>query len=127
MPVATSSQGTATTIVADNASDYGSDLDEATVDAIFSQDTAPPLATAAVLEPPILLDDHGDSKPLARLGKIRADLQAAVVELDKVAAALRPQVLPRDDSRDSVEVEYDERNRRCFSRESNMAILVGGR
>jgi exonuclease V len=104
-----------TLVVADNESDYGSDFDEAAIDTLHSQNESQ-IATSAALEPPILLDDHGDTKPFARLGKIRANLQAAVVGLNEVSATLRPQTLQREDSRESVEVEYDERNRQSFSR-----------
>jgi len=81
-------------------SDYGSDLDEATVDALFS-------APEPDVEKPVILDDHGDSRqPVARLARTRGKLsQASTAASDAKSAA-------------SIEIEYDESNRRTFSRES---------
>ena len=100
-------------------SNYGSDLDEATVDSLFTlsdtqvdiQPTDPlPLAT---IEAPIVLDDHGPSKPLLRLARIRNDLSAVFNELNNTCELLRS----KDPSREvSIEVEYDESNRTAFSR-----------
>ncbi|KAK0950307.1 hypothetical protein LTR91_025766 [Friedmanniomyces endolithicus] len=60
-----SPQDNAASITLAEESDYGSDLDEATVDALFS----PPEPD---VEKTVILDDHGDSRqPVARLARTR--------------------------------------------------------
>ncbi|KAK0363484.1 hypothetical protein LTR02_011960 [Friedmanniomyces endolithicus] len=92
-----SPQDNAASITLAEESDYGSDLDEATVDALFS----PPEPD---VEKPVILDDHGDSRqPVARLARTRGKpSQASTGASDAKRAA-------------SVEIEYDESNRRTFS------------
>ncbi|KAK3672178.1 hypothetical protein LTR78_007931 [Recurvomyces mirabilis] len=101
-----------TSISIAEGSDYGSDLDEATVDALFSH-TSP----VAVDNPeaPTILDDHGDERPLARLAKIRQNLHEALAGLDEVTRSLRPEALQRDDSTRTIEIEYDGQERSIFS------------
>ncbi|KAK5119521.1 hypothetical protein LTR85_007621 [Meristemomyces frigidus] len=100
--------------IASNDSDYGSDLDEATVDTLFSQAESQPSDSFAIpdIEEPVIVDDHGDSRPLARVARIRDNLSAAIVGLDSTCEALRPKGPKRDVS---IEVEYDEVNRTAFS------------
>ncbi|KAI7239203.1 hypothetical protein KC330_g2072 [Hortaea werneckii] len=95
-------------------SDYGSDLDEATVDALFSQpEPQPSVGTKpGDVEEPVIVDDHGDDRPLVRLARIRDSLTAAIVGLDSTsdnlkAAAQQPKT--------SIELEYAEDNRAAFS------------
>ncbi|KAK4574099.1 hypothetical protein LTR86_001860 [Recurvomyces mirabilis] len=101
-----------TSISIADGSDYGSDLDEATVDALFSH-TSP----VAVDNPeaPTILDDHGDDRPLARLAKIRQNLHEALAGLDEVTRSLRPEGLQRDDSTGPIAIEYDGQERSIFS------------
>ncbi|KAK5115726.1 hypothetical protein LTR62_000815 [Meristemomyces frigidus] len=112
-----------------DGSDYGSDLDEATVDALFSQHSESQTESQAVavtindIEAPTILDDNdngsgsNDQPPLARLAKIRENLHAAIAGLDDVSRSLRREgegAARKADSR-WVEIEYDERNRVSFS------------
>lgn len=46
-------------------SDYGSELDEATVDALY----APPERHVALERPVLRLDDHGDGEPRVRVAR----------------------------------------------------------
>ncbi|KAK1020470.1 hypothetical protein LTR33_018945, partial [Friedmanniomyces endolithicus] len=88
-----SPQDNAASITLAEESDYGSDMDEATVDALFS----PPEPD---VEKPVILDDHRDSRqPVARLARTRGKpSQASTGASDEKRAA-------------SVEIEYDESNR----------------
>lgn len=102
--------------IASNDSDYGSDLDEATVDTLFSHLQSQP-GTHIVpenIEAPVIIDDHGDSRPLARLARIRDDLSAVISGLSNTSEALTPKGPVRQAP---IEVEYDEGNRVAFSRE----------
>lgn len=107
-----------------DGSDYGSDLDEATLNHLFSQSESQPtfsattsFEVAANIEQPVILDDHGDSIPLARLARVRDNLVAAITGLDEASDALKPKGPVREAS---FEVEYDEGNRNAFSRKSHM-------
>ena len=113
MALLTAPQDASTQIVLAEESDYGSDLDEATVDALLSQSESQ--AAIDSIETPAILDDHGDNRPLARLAKIRDNLTAAITGLDQASQELRPKGPGRSES---IEIEYDETNRRTFSRES---------
>lgn len=111
--------------IASSESDYGSDLDEATVDTLFSQAQSPSQPTdilpASDVEEPVIVDDHGDTRqPLARLARIREDLVAAITGLDSACEALRPKGPKREIS---IEVEYDEGNRTAFSRECLCIVI----
>ncbi|KAK0910008.1 hypothetical protein LTR91_018260 [Friedmanniomyces endolithicus] len=97
MATALPPQDNAASITSAEESDYGSDLDEATVDALFS-------APEPDVEKPIILDDHGDSRqPVARLARTRGKLSQAITAPSDAKGAA------------SVEIEYDESNRRTFS------------
>ncbi|KAK5138017.1 hypothetical protein LTR08_005814 [Meristemomyces frigidus] len=95
-------------------SDYGSDLDEATVDTLFTQSDSQPTdpLPRSTIEAPTIIDDHGASKPLLRLARIRDDLSAVINELNSTCETLRPKG-PK--LQVSIEVEYDEGNRTAFS------------
>ena len=102
-------------------SDYGSDLDEATIDTLFTP--SQPVDTLAIptIEAPTILDDHGPSKPLLRLARIRDDLSAVINELNNARDTLRPKGPKREVS---IEVEYDESNRTAFSRKCNGELIA---
>jgi exonuclease V len=112
-------QNAAEAIIMDE-SDYGSDLDldETTVDRLFSQLAARQLsggiATPDIEQPLVILDDLGDGRPLARPARIRDNLSAAIVGFESTPEALGKRGAVREAS---VEVEYDEGNRSAFSRE----------
>ncbi|KAK1050411.1 hypothetical protein LTR74_017051 [Friedmanniomyces endolithicus] len=96
MATAVPSQNDAASITPAEESDYGSDLDEATVDALFS--TPEP-----DIEKPVILDDHGDSRqPVARLARTRGKLSQAITAASDAKGEA------------SIEIEYDESNRRTF-------------
>ena len=113
MASAVTAQDIAASITLDE-SDYGSDPDEATIDNLLSQAAPQPASLPPNFEPPVILDDHGDSRPLARLARIRDNLSAAIVGLDSTCDSLTPKAPER---KVSIEVEYDEGNRSAFSRE----------
>ncbi|KAK0863062.1 hypothetical protein LTR87_016367 [Friedmanniomyces endolithicus] len=97
MATAVPSQNDAASITPAEESDYGSDLDEATVDALFS-------TPGPDVEKPVILDDHGDSRqPVARLARTRGKLSQAITAASNAKGTA------------SVEIEYDESNRRTFS------------
>ncbi|KAI7458639.1 hypothetical protein KC351_g18039 [Hortaea werneckii] len=95
-------------------SDYGSDLDEATVDALFSQPEPQPSVgpKPGNIEQPVIVDDHGDDRPLARLARIRDSLTAAIVGLDSTSDTLKA---AHQQPKTSIELEYAEDNRSAFS------------
>ncbi|GAB1743455.1 hypothetical protein NU219Hw_g9284t1 [Hortaea werneckii] len=95
-------------------SDYGSDLDEATVDALFSQpEPQPSVGTKpGDIEEPVIVDDHGDDRPLARLARVRDSLTAAIVGLDSTSDTLKAAT---QQPKTSIELEYAEDNRSAFS------------
>jgi len=95
-------------------SDYGSDLDEATVDALFSQPEPQPSVGPKLgdIEEPVIVDDHGDDRPLVRLARIRDSLTAAIVGLDSTSDTLKA---AHQQPKTSIELEYAEDNRSAFS------------
>ncbi|EMC95657.1 hypothetical protein BAUCODRAFT_34426 [Baudoinia panamericana UAMH 10762] len=103
-----------TTQIVGNDSDYGSDLDEAAVDSLFSQSESPGSVIASI-EAPTILDDHGgDSKPVLRFSRLHDNLVAVIAGLGSTQEALQRW---KDGERGgpAVEVEYDEVNRHTFS------------
>jgi len=104
MATANLSQNHTAPLGGDIESDYGSDLDDATMSDLISraesQHIIPPTIIASEsIEAPAILDDHGSSNPRARVGRAIASQQRTAREA-------------------SVEIEYDESNRFSFSRES---------
>ncbi|TKA74074.1 hypothetical protein B0A55_05232 [Friedmanniomyces simplex] len=92
-------QDNTASITVGEESDYGSDLDEATVNALFF----PPPEDD--VEKPVILDDHGDSRqPLARLARTRRKPPPQAITATSDATGAPP-----------IEIEYDESNRRTFS------------
>jgi len=118
MATAISSQEHAAPVI-DVDSDYGSDLDDATMSGLIaqaeSQTTPIPTIAFESIEAPAIIDDHGDSNPLARLGRIRENLSKAITGIESTCRTLSSQQSAREAS---VEIEYDEGNRTSFSRES---------
>ncbi|KAK3110719.1 hypothetical protein LTR53_014711 [Teratosphaeriaceae sp. CCFEE 6253] len=101
----------ATAIAAGDESDYGSDLDEATVDALLSPNPGD-------LEPPVILDDHGETRqPLLRLAKTRGHLPNTLTPPHHTPAKREA----------SIEIEYDASNRRTFSPPPDEAALESRR
>ena len=100
-------------------SDYGSDLDNDAWDAVFSQPesqpTCLPRITIENIEEPVLPDDAEPQTHSLRLARIRENLEQAIRGLDDVANELQGSRVKRERS---IEIEYDERNRRSFSGES---------
>ena len=106
------------TPVFDVDSDYGSDPDDATVSGLIaqaeSQTTPIPTIAFESIEAPAIIDDHGDSNPLARLVRIRENLSKAITGIESTCRTLSSQQSAREAS---VEIEYEEGNRTSFSRE----------
>lgn len=121
MEAAHTSQSTLAPIVAaDAASDYGSDLelDESTVADLFA-----PSGIRTTVEPPVILDDHGDTRqPLLRFARIRDNLAQAITGLNATCEALSKQGAEARAA--AVEIEYDESNRGAFARESQEHITA---
>ncbi|KAF2773595.1 hypothetical protein EJ03DRAFT_333273 [Teratosphaeria nubilosa] len=100
--------------IASGDSDYGSDLDEATVDQILSQASQQPGTGAPVIEKPEILDDHGDGRPLARLARIRDDLTEVIAQLSRAEERMHGSK-GRVGRESPVEVDYDEADKGAFS------------
>ena len=115
MATATASQDHTASIV-DQESDYGSDLDDATLNDLASQAESQPTPTIVLesIEAPAITDDHGDSHPLARLARRPVYRPGAITQLDNAGRILAGQKTAREAS---IEIEYDESNRSNFSRE----------
>ncbi|KAK3623189.1 hypothetical protein LTR22_024488 [Elasticomyces elasticus] len=102
MEASVSSQNNAASVAPVDDSDYGSDLDEATIDALFS----PPVDD---VEQPVILDDHGDGrKSVVRLARTRGSASQASTATSQADTSKRAR-------EPSIEIEYDESNRRTFS------------
>ncbi|KAH9845798.1 exonuclease V-like [Teratosphaeria destructans] len=95
-------------------SDYGSDLDEATVDQILSQASQQPGTAPPVIEKPEILDDHGDGRPLARLARIRDDLTEIIAQLNRAQQSIDGSQR-RVERETPVAINYDEANKGAFS------------
>lgn len=92
--------------IGDNGSDYGSDVDDATADELFSQAESQPMKDVvleSIEEPAIPRNESLEQRIKLRLSRLRAGANA-----DDSEAFVREA---------SVEVEYDEGNRVAFSRE----------
>lgn len=125
----------------DAASDYGSDLDSATLDEVFSQSFSQPVPTAPTIkiedvdEPLLPQQDDAEAQTHSlRLARLRQDLDAAIesngytsTQLARIRESLNeaidgiastsPQLSPRSLKRERpLEIEYDESNRNSFSR-----------
>jgi len=110
-------QDKAEAIAESNDSEYGSDLDEAVAEDLFTQfeSRSKSIVLVADIEQPVILDDHGDGKrALARLARVRDNLTAAIAGLNGTINASSNNCHAGREA--SVEVEYDEGNRSAFSR-----------
>ena len=104
--------------IADDESDYGSDIDDATATQLLSQADSQPLKDVVLesIEEPALEDEAFEQRITARLSRLQASLDGARKSSRKIETIVRER---RDWRREvSVEVEYDEGNRASFSRES---------
>lgn len=107
----------ASTSIADNNSDYGSELDDDTATELFSQVDSQPLSNVVLesIEEPITpKDDSLDGRVSLRLSQLRQSLDSA----HQITRNIEAIVSERRVRQTSVEVEYDESNRRSFSRKS---------
>ena len=104
MAVDTLAPNTSTSI-ADDASDYGSDIDEATAIELFAQADSQPLRN-------LVLESIEEAEPrngsLQKRGTLRLSQQSGN-NIDAIARARQTREI-------SVEVEYAESNRTSFSR-----------
>lgn len=108
--------------VASTDSDYGSDIDDATANELFSQaEFESPLKEVAGVEhaPPAEVEDdvytHNFSVRLARLQQSLDGVEASRAKIEQIVQRRRREA--------AIEVEYDERNRRAFSRECHDTCL----
>lgn len=106
-------------------SDYGSDIDDATADELFSQVESPsPLKDTSILpsieDPGVaeLEEDVFTHNFSVRLAKLRQSLDGV-----EESRAKLEDIVQRRRREAAVEVEYDERNRAAFSRESPLRSL----
>lgn len=114
MAIVSPQQNTVTPI-ADNASDYGSDIDDATVDDLLSQAESQPLKDVvleSIEEEPNFKDDAVQHRNNLRLPRLRQSVDS----VNKSSAKLERAVSNRQVREASVEVEYDEGNRNSFCR-----------
>ena len=103
-----------TTPITDNASDYGSDLDDATAIDLLSQAESQPLQNIVLesIEEPRVGDESLQQRISLRLSRLRESLESA----SQSSSQLERIVVERQMREASVEVEYDEGNRVSFSR-----------
>lgn len=122
----------ATEVINSIESDYGSEPDDDTWDQAFSQSqsqtqpvqTIPRIAIEEVeeLEAQILPKDDEAPPSSLRIARIREHLVQAIAGLDDIS---RQTPSPRSPQRaKSIEIEYDESNRRSFSRTSTTKPAV---
>lgn len=117
-------------------SDYGSDIDDATADELFSQAESQVALKETAVKGTIVAEQrivaeleqdvytHNHSVRLARQRQLHPNvLESGIPELEAIEAPRR-----RRWSRDAnIEVEYDERNRGAFSRGSIVSGIAGRR
>lgn len=120
MEIATPHQD-APTSIADNVSDYGSDLDEDTAQELLSQAESQPLNNIVLesIEEPAA----GHDKPLEQHIRVRlSQLRQSLDSVHESSAKIANIVSERQIRQASVEVEYDECNRKAFSSESGRTV-----
>ena len=110
----TRSQQATTAPIADNASDYGSDLDDATAYDLLSQAESQPLHNVVVesIEEPVIEDGSLSHRINLRLSRLRKSLE----NVHESSSTLESIVSERQVREASIEVEYDEGDRISFSR-----------
>ena len=108
------SQQTAEPPIADNASDYGSDIDDATALELLSQAESQPLQNIVLenIEESTVKDDSLHERITLRLSRLQQPLES----VDESSSRLENLVSERRAREASIEVEYDEGNRISFSR-----------
>lgn len=107
--------------VPSNDSDYGSDIDDATAETLFSQSSAtplpgPPITKAAKIEvkieEPVIVDEDAVPQDLSmRLARVQHSLD----ELSANSARIEQLVRSRRRNEAVIEIEYEERNRGAFA------------
>jgi hypothetical protein len=98
----------------DNASDYGSDIDDVAAFEILSQAESQPLKNVVLedLEEPCTKNESFEQRVNLRLSRLQQPLQRVQQTSSKIE-----NIISQKQTREaSVEVEYDESNRISFSR-----------
>lgn len=105
---------TTATLVADNVSDYGSDIDDATALELLSQAESQPLQNIVLenIEESTVKDDSLHERITLRLSRLQQSLES----VHECSSRLENLVSERRAREASIEVEYDEGNRISFSR-----------
>jgi hypothetical protein len=100
--------------IADNASDYGSDIDDATALELLSQAESQPLQNIVLenIEESTVKDDSLHERITLRLSRLQQSLES----VHESSSRLESLVSARRAREASIEVEYDEGNRISFSR-----------
>jgi uncharacterized membrane protein YheB (UPF0754 family) len=95
-------------------SDYGSDIDDETAFNLLTEAESQPLKDVVLesIEEPDLKDESLEQRITLRLGRLRQSLEGARKSGDRIDSLLRE----RQRREASTEIEYQEGNRRAFSR-----------
>lgn len=118
MEVPSASQESTLAPIADNASDYGSEIDDATALELLSQAESQPLKDVVLesIEEPEVKDEPLHERVALRLSR----LQQSLGSVHESSSRLESLISESRDREASIEVEYDERNRTAFSRTSRL-------
>ena len=100
--------------IADDASDYGSDIDDATAIELLSQAESQPMKNVVLesIEEPEVKDEPLHERVALRLQRLQASLET----VQESSSRLESLISERRLREASIEVEYDESNRTAFSR-----------
>ena len=100
--------------IADDASDYGSDIDDATALELLSQAESQPMKDVVLesIEEPEVKDEPLHERIALRLQRLQASLET----VQESSSRLESLISERRMREASIEVEYDESNRTAFSR-----------
>jgi hypothetical protein len=114
MAVPSLSQHNAPPPIADDASDYGSDIDDATAIELLSQAESQPMKNVVLecIEEPEVKDEPLHERVALRLQRLQAPLETVPESSSRLESLISERRM-RDAS---IEVEYDESNRTAFSR-----------
>ena len=109
--------------IADNASDYGSEIDDATAFELLAEAESQPLKDIVLesIEEPEIKDEPLQERIALRLSRLHQPLDSVQESSEKIEDLISERRVREA----SVEVEYDEFNRTSFSRECNRADCVG--
>jgi hypothetical protein len=123
MALPTSSPHDATAAVADNASDYGSEIDDATAFELLAEAESQPLKDIVLesIEEPGIEDGPLHERIALRLSRLQQPLDSVHESSEKIESLISDRRVREA----SVEVEYDEFNRTSFSRECKHAGCFG--